>query len=216
MTYRTLTDPLITQYLRSGVREPHELLSNIRRDAERTDSEVIHISPEQGAFLALLVQLRQARRIVEVGTHWGYSTLWLASAATSGAFLDTIEVDIIKSQRAEEVLQNNPFPTAIRVHHGPANVILPSLPSRSYDFAFIDGEKNEYLQYLEMCSDLLNKGGVIVADNTLHKGRVADPSLYKSSTAIIVEFNRRLLESNNWTTSIVPIGDGMTVAIRNS
>ncbi|WP_330961990.1 O-methyltransferase [Photobacterium sp. 53610] len=214
MTHRTLLNPLLTAYLRSGVIEPDPLLTELRHKAAEAEGEIIQISPEQGAFLAALVRICKARRIVEIGTHWGYSALWLASAAGHGAIVDTVEVDITRAQQAEMAFNSHPFGTEIRLHKGTARAVLPTLQHRYYDLVFIDGEKKEYLEYLNLCTNLLTKGGVLIADNTLHKGRVATPALYKPSTGVIVEFNRCLLESRNWFTSVVPIGDGMTVAVR--
>jgi predicted O-methyltransferase YrrM len=207
-------DEKLVAYLRSLARPPLGAEEAHRRIASSGD-EQIHISPEQGSLLALLVAVRGARRVLELGTHWGYSTLWLASAMDSSGELDTIECDRARGREAATTLASGDVRCVIRQHFGTFEQIVPTLRA-PYDLVFVDGEKAQYGSYVSLVRHLLAERGVVVLDNTLHRGRVFGARPESRATPELVNLNRMLTESPEWRACVLPVGDGMTVACRRT
>lgn len=217
MSSRTLgLDDALHEYLLAvGVREP-ALLKRLREETAREPAAGMQISPEQGQFMALLVRLLGARRVLEVGTFTGYSSLAMALALPDDARFTCCDLSEEWTAVARRYWQEAGVAARMELHLAPALETLDALlagdAAGSYDFAFIDADKQNYLAYYERCLSLLRPGGVIAVDNVLWGGSVVDPEDREPDTEAIRAFNARLHEDARIELSMVPIGDGLTLA----
>ncbi len=188
----------------------------LRARTATLEEHYMQISPEQGQFFKLLLRLMNARQVIEVGTYTGYSALCLAQAA--GARGRVVCCDISEEWTAigREFWQQAGVAERIDLRLAPALKTLEQMRQAGeagrFDFAFIDADKENYQAYYEHLLDLIRPGGVIAVDNTLWSGRVADPSEQEPDTVSIREFNRMLANDSRVMVSLVPIGDGLTLA----
>ncbi|HWQ72993.1 MAG TPA: O-methyltransferase [Desulfitobacteriaceae bacterium] len=176
------------------------------------------ITPSVGNYLAGLVRISKARRILEIGTAIGYSTLWLARAsAQTGGRITTIDLNIDRLTRALKYFEQAGVAERIVALAGDARAILPALDG-TFDFVFIDAAKGEYLEYLELVYPLLNQGGLLVVDNVLFRGWVVPGAVFEAKYNRLVngvrEFLQKLCADSQFETSILPLGDGLAVSIK--
>jgi predicted O-methyltransferase YrrM len=176
----------------------------------------MQIAPEQGQFMALLVRLTGARRILEIGTFTGYSALAMALALPAEGRIVACDVSEAWTAVAKRYWQRAGVAGRIELRLAPALQTLDALIGEggggSFDFAFIDADKSRYLDYYERSLTLLRPGGLIAVDNTLWGGSVADPAKIDADTAAIRAFNAALHADPRIELSLVPIGDGLTLA----
>jgi caffeoyl-CoA O-methyltransferase len=217
MSARTLgLDERLHEYLMSvSVREP-QVLTELRRETALLPDAGMQISPEQGQLMHLLVELIGARRALEVGVFTGYSSICVASALPVDGELFACDVSAEYTDVARRYWRRADVEQRITLQLGPALQTLDGLiesgQSGSFDFAFIDADKENYLGYYERTLQLLRRGGLLAIDNVLWGGSVADPSNERSSTLAIRELNARLREDDRVSISLVPIGDGVFLA----
>lgn len=213
----TLTDDLYDYLLSVSLRET-DLLRSLREHTAKHKMARMQIAPEQGQFLALLVQLMQARSIVEIGTFTGYSALWMALAMPRDGRLITCDVSEEYTRTAQQYWQQADVSTRIDLRIAPALETLDSLLNDGqgghFDLAFIDADKREYHDYYERVLRLLRYGGMVVVDNTLWEGRVADPTVMDEDTSAIRAFNEFLLTDERVSLSLLPVADGITLAVK--
>lgn len=197
----------------------------IRSELEARDLPLIQVSALQGRLMALLASIAGARRLLEIGTLGGYSGLWLLSLLPEDARLVTLEVEPAHAELAREAFARAGEERRAEVRLGDARETLRDLSGRaSFDLVFIDADKQGYPFYLEQASRLLGPGGLLLADNTLRRGKVAgvaedgaasDPGEEPDpETRALRRFNRELAEDPGFETILVPIRDGLTVARR--
>jgi predicted O-methyltransferase YrrM len=210
-----LDERLYDYLLRVSLREP-EAFARLRQETAGMPMARMQISPEQGQFLALLVELIGARRVLEIGTFTGYSALWMASALPDDGRLICCDLSEDWTAIARRYWREAGLEDRIELRLAPALETLDALVQEghrgSFDLAFIDADKGNYLNYYERCLVLLRPGGLIAVDNTLWSGSVADPSDHDEDTVAIRAFNERLHRDARVTLSLVPIGDGLTLA----
>ena len=217
MTNRSisLTDSLYEYLLSVSLREP-DLLRRLREETAALPNARMQIAPEQGQFMALLVQLTGARRCLEVGVFTGYSSLAVALALPDDGRIVACDVSEEWTTVARRYWSAAGVAHKIDLRLAPALETLEGLlaagEAGSYDFAFLDADKENYLRYYELALELVRPGGLIVADNTLWSGRVADPANDEASTIALREFNERLRTDDRIDLSLVPVGDGLTLA----
>jgi predicted O-methyltransferase YrrM len=171
------------------------------------------VSADTGAFLRLAARWTDAQAAVEVGSGAGYSGIWLARGLPPRATLTTIEADPEHQRLAKASYEEAGVSNRIRAILGRALEVLPRLSDRGYDLAFIDARKDEYPQYLEHALRLVRPGGVILADNVLWSGRVADPKATDADTEALRLYARRAAEDSRLETTILTIGDGLAVSL---
>lgn len=210
--------PDLLAYLRAhGLREP-PVFAELRTETARLPEAVMQISPEQGQFMALLLRLMGARRVLEIGTFTGYSTLWLASALPEDGQMITCDSSREWTGLAQRYWQKAGLADRITLHLGDARDTVQALQDTgetdTYDFAFIDADKVNYDTYYEACLTLVRPGGLIAIDNTLWGGAVADPFATDPDTEAIRQLNRKLHEDQRVEMAMVPIGDGVTLVRR--
>ena len=189
------------------------LLLALRDDADRAGLPPIAISPDTGRLLQVLLRAIGARRVLEVGTLGGYSSLWMARALAPGGTIVTIEADARHAAFARAHLDAAGVGAIVDIRVGQALHVLPSLDGEHFDLVFLDADKEPLPTYLDWALRLVRPGGFIVADNALWGGRVLDPEATDDATRGVREFNRRLATDPRITGIIVPTHDGVAVGL---
>jgi len=210
-----LDDRLYDYLLSVSLREP-DILARLREEtSNRADAEM-QIAPEQGQFMALLLKLIGARRSLEVGTFTGYSALVCALALPEDGQLIALDINEDTTEIAQRYWAEAGVENKIELRLGPAEDSLRNLidggDQGSFDFMFIDADKTGYATYYEMGLQLLRPGGVLAFDNVLWAGRVADPGAGDNDTQALKALNVQLHADPRVDISMVPIGDGLTLA----
>ena len=189
-----------------------ELLADAR-ERFRAIGPSIEVAPETGALLATLVRATGARRILEVGTLFGYSAVWMARALPDDGHIDTLELVEEHADFARDLLRRTGVAERVVVHRAPAIETLATLDG-PYDLAFIDADKEGYVDYLERAIELVRPGGTIVADNVVWSGRVADPDNDEPGTVALRAYLDRALSHPLLDTNVLGIGDGVAISVR--
>ena len=215
----TLTDALHDYLLRVGARES-VVARELRAETLRaTRAHRMQISPEQGAFMQLLVRLIGARQTLEVGTFTGYSALVVAEALPADGRVIACDVSEEWTAVGRPFWERAGVADRIDLHLRPATETLDELMgqgrSGTFDFAFIDADKANYDAYYERCLALLRTGGVIGIDNVLWGGRVAEPQANDEDTTAIRALNEKVAADARVDVAMLPIGDGLTLAVKS-
>lgn len=189
------------------------------REATATMAQAnMQISPEQGQLLQLLVRMLGAKRCLEVGTFTGYSSLAVALALPDDGIITACDVSEEWTNIAMKHWREAGVAHKVYLRLAPAIDTLDQLLSvqqaGQYDFAFIDADKENYLAYFERCLKLIRSGGLIAVDNTLWYGHPTNPEKQDPDTVAIRAFNRALKSDSRVRISLVPIGDGLTLALK--
>jgi len=217
MSTRTLSvDARLYDYiLRTWLREPDPLPA-LREETARIPGAGMQISPDQGQFLGLLVELTGARKAIEIGTFTGYSSLSIARALPEGGRLICCDVREDWTGVARRYWRDAGLADRIDLRLAPATETLEALiadgEAGSFDFAFIDADKGNYGLYYERGLELLRPGGLMAVDNVLWDGAVADDLDQSDDTRAIRELNDLMGRDERITVALVPIGDGLTLA----
>ena len=209
-------DEALKNYLvDAGVRE-HPVLTELRRETAKLPMAGMQIAPEEGAFLAMLVRILPARRILEVGTFTGYSSTAMALAQPDDGRITCCDVSREWTDIARRAWTDAGVADRVQLHLGPAAATLDELlgagEAGSYDLAFIDADKASYDTYYERALQLVHAGGLIAIDNVLWSGRVADPSVEDDDTKAIRALNAKIAADERVDVVMVPIADGVTLA----
>lgn len=203
--------------LQHSLRE-HPLLEELRAVTRGDSFARMQISPEQGQFMALLIQALGATRCIEIGTYTGYSALATALALPEDGRLLCCDINREWTSIGEKFWERAGVSHKIELRLAPAIATLDALigggETGCYDFAFIDADKENYLGYYERCLQLLRPGGIIAVDNTLWSGRVADENNQEVSTVAVRAFNAAIHADTRVTLSMLPVGDGLTLALK--
>jgi predicted O-methyltransferase YrrM len=209
-----LSDELHDYLLKVGVREP-PILRRLRQETAALPQGGMQISPEQGAFFALLVGLMDARTYLEVGTFTGYSSLSVAMALPADGRLTCCDISPEWTDVARQYWTEAGVADRVDLRLGPALESLDGLLAEGagaiYDFAFLDADKGNYAAYYERMLDLLRPGGVLAIDNVLWSGRVIDPAEDDESTQALRELNERIATDARVQVAMLPIGDGLSL-----
>ncbi|MCP4230077.1 MAG: methyltransferase domain-containing protein [bacterium] len=219
MATRTLalTDNIYDYLLDNSLREP-DVLKRLRVVTDSLPNAQMQISPEQGQFMALLVQLLGARRTLEIGTFTGYSALVVALALPPEGKVVACDISEEWTDIARRYWEEAGVADRIDLHLGPAldtlDELLAAGEENSYDFVFIDADKTGYDSYYERSLRLLRPGGLITIDNVLRGGRVADINETDEAEVVIRELNAKIHRDERVSISLVPIGDGLTLAMK--
>ena len=209
-----LTDAL-HDYLQShGVRES-AVMRRLREETARHEMAMMQISPEQGALMALLVELIGAKRALEVGVFTGYSALVVAEAMGADGRLTALDISEDYTRIARRFWAEAGLAERIDLRLGDARESLASLRAEgldgAYDFAFIDADKSGYDIYYEQCVALVRPGGLILIDNTFHMGQIAEPARWGENAPVVDALNRKIRDDERVTMVMLPLGDGLTV-----
>jgi predicted O-methyltransferase YrrM len=214
---RTLTlDDRTYEYLLAHSLREDPRLAALRAETASHPQVNMQIAPEQGQFMQMLARLTGARRAIEVGVFTGYSSLAVMLAMPRDARLLALDVSEEYTAVARRHWQAAGVADRIELVVAPARDTLDARLARGeaaqYDFAFIDADKTGYLAYYERLMKLVGPGGLIVVDNTLWSGEVANPENREADTVALREFNDALHRDPRIDLALLPVGDGLTLA----
>ena len=212
----------LTDNLENYIINHSENLTDVQKDIVNYnislgDQQRLQISISQAQFLQTLIKVSGVKKILEIGSFTGFSTLSMALVLPPDGTLTSLD-------------KNSKFSNKAKSFYEKANekkikqIIKPALESLNelknskqiFDLVFIDADKENYLNYYEICIDLIDKGGLIIIDNVLWHGEVADKSKNDKFTNIIRDFNKYIKQDNRITKNIIPIGDGLTICIKKT
>lgn len=209
-----LPDNLHDYLLSVSLREP-AILQKLRQETAVLPNHNMQIAPEQGQFLAFMVKLIGARRVLEVGVFTGYSSLAVALALPQNGQVVACDISEEFTAVARQYWQAAGVAAKIQLHLAPATETLARFldegQAGQFDFAFIDADKSNYDTYYEQCLQLIRPGGLIAIDNVLWDGKVADTAVTDLDTQAIRALNQKLHSDQRVDLSLVPIGDGLTL-----
>jgi len=212
-----LSDRLYDYLLSISLREP-EILVALRQETASHPMHNMQIAPEQGQFMALLVQLIGAEKTLEVGVFTGYSSLAVALALPSNGKIIACDVSEEYTAIARRYWEAAGVAHKIDLRIAPAidtlDALITSGQANTFDFAFIDADKSNYDNYYECALKLIRPGGLIAIDNVLWGGDVADPAITDNRTQKIRALNQKLHQDDRITLSVLPLADGLTLAIK--
>ncbi|GIK96547.1 MAG: O-methyltransferase [Alphaproteobacteria bacterium] len=210
-----ISDTLHRYLVEAALREP-PLLRELREETSRLSASNMQIAPEQGQFMALLAELVGARRAIEIGTFTGYSALCVARALPADGRLIACDISEEYTAVARRYWERAGIAGKIDLRIAPAIETLDRLladgQSGSFDFGFIDADKQNYDAYYERTLALLRPGGLLAVDNVLWDGQVADLTDTTPETTAIRALNTRIREDERVSMSLVPVGDGLLLA----
>lgn len=200
----------VNTYLEAHSDEESSLLKRINRETYLKETMPHMLSGHyQGRVLAMLSKMINPNRILEIGTFTGYATLCLAEGLQDGGVLDTIDINEEQEERVLSYFEASPYRECIRYHIGDAVEVIPTLEG-DFDLVFIDADKKRNLVYYEMLIDRVRKGGLILVDNVLWKGKVFNDNP-DNQTKQVMELNDTLAKDVRVEKLILPIRDGLFV-----
>ena len=217
MSIRNLyIDDTIYEYIINNSFRDLPILKKLRDETRKMPDGRMQISSDQGQFMGLLVKLMNAKKIIEVGTFTGYSSLVMALALHQNGQIISCDISEKYTEVARKFWQEAGVSNKITLLLGPAKDSLVELiqngEAGQFDMAFIDADKTNYKIYYENCLDLLRPGGLILIDNVLWSGKTANPKETDDETLAIRQLNFALHKDKRIELSLLPIGDGLTLA----
>jgi predicted O-methyltransferase YrrM len=205
--------PLLYNYCIQNWLREDEILMALREQTTKMPEKYMQILPLQGQFMAFLIQSIDAKRVLEIGTYTGYSTLVIAKALPKDGKIITCDKNPEWTKIAKIYWEKAGMSDKIELRLAPALDSLQKLldENQLFDFIFIDADKKKYSAYYEMCLNLLAPKGIIAIDNVLWAGKVADLDQQDGSTLEIRKLNHNIHNDQRVDISLVPIGDGLTL-----
>jgi len=204
----------ITDYLRSLLKENTGILKELEEKALKEYIPII--SPEVAQLIRLLSEMTGAKKLLEIGSAIGYSSI-LFAGFSDDMKITTIEMDEERATEAEENIRRAEMDKKITLLRGNALQVMDQI-AEEFDIIFVDAAKGQYNNFLPKCLKLLKKGGLLISDNILYRGTVAEmgfiPRKHRTIIVNMKEYLKRLSEDENLTTSIIPIGDGVAVSLK--
>ena len=218
-TTLTMTEPLRHYLYSTGLRE-HPVLEELREVTRQHPYGVMQISPEQGQLMALLAKLTAAKKTIEVGVFTGYSALAVALALPDDGTVTACDISEEYTQTARTFWTKAGVEDKVDLRLAPATETLRHLlnqqQANTFDMAFIDADKTSYDDYYELCLQLVRPGGLVLIDNTLWNGRVADIAMDDDDTVAIRALNRKVHQDDRVDMVMLPVSDGLTIAIKRT
>nr|WP_298683606.1 class I SAM-dependent methyltransferase [uncultured Dongia sp.] len=209
-----VTERLYNYILEFGFRDD-PLLQELRAETAKLPASMMQISPEQGQFMALLAQLMGVKKAIEIGTFTGYSSLSVARALPADGRLICCDVSEDYTAVARRYWAKAGVAGKIDLRLAPALETLAALKktdAASFDMAFIDADKTNYQNYYEAVLDLLRPGGVMLIDNVLWGGDIADPAAKDAETLALRKLNSFVATDSRVDFCLLPVADGLTIA----
>jgi predicted O-methyltransferase YrrM len=210
--------PELSQYLQTNALREPDVLRRLRESSENHPHASMQIAPDQGQFLQVMARVVGARKALEVGVFLGYSSSWMALALPPGGKIVACDVNEEYAASARRTWREVGVEDRIELRLGPALESLDSLLAEgqagTFDLAFIDADKRNYVNYYERALELVRTGGLIVADNVLWDGSVADPDDHDPDTEAIRGFNLKLQADSRVAYTLATIGDGLALACK--
>jgi caffeoyl-CoA O-methyltransferase len=204
----------IDAYAEAHTTPPTELMAELAEETKATlSSPQMLTGTVEGRLLEQLVSALRARRVLELGTYSGYSSLSMAAALPEGGHIDTCEVEEAHAEVAQRYIDRSPYADRITIHLGPALETIERL-GREWDFVFIDADKENYANYYEALLPRLAPTGLMAIDNTLWSGRVLDDADDSAATRAIRELNDRIAADDRVVAVQLTVRDGVTLIRR--
>lgn len=213
-----LNTELLNYCVEHGVRE-NEILRQLRKATSELSNRQMLITPDQGALMAMIARIMNAKRYLEIGMFTGYSALWMALSMPKDAYIATLDINDKYLHLAQEYWTNADVADKITPLIGAATSSLEQMiaaKTELFDIAFVDANKSQYIEYYEMCLQLVRPGGMIIIDNVLMYGQILEESPRKNYVKILQKLNKLLKDDNRVDICLLPIGDGMTLAQKRS
>lgn len=210
----TIHFPAQAKYIDSFRKKENELI--IEMETYAAEHKILILSWQSAELFEQLIILKEPKRVLEIGTAIGYTTIRIARNLSKKSEVHTIEKSEDNIPLAKEYFERSGFAEKIKLLEGNALSIMPQL-QKKYDFIFLDADKEDYKRLFDYSLILLKRGGVIVVDNLLWHGYAATtrvPAKYKTSTKLIREFNKIFTSQENLITTILPVGDGLGIGIK--
>jgi predicted O-methyltransferase YrrM len=211
-------DDRLYHYLQAASPEEPDVLKQLREATARLPEAGMQITPEQGQFMALLVRLTGARNVLEIGVFTGYSALAVLLALPGTGRLVACDVSETWTAIARRYWELASVSDRVDLRIGPALTTLDQLLAEGragqFDLAFIDADKTGYDAYYERCLSLLRPGGLIILDNLLWGGKVADPGCADADTVALRAMNAKLRDDSRVAYSLLPLADGLGLAMK--
>ncbi len=216
MSNRTLqlTDAVYDYLLAHSLKET-PVQQQLRKETAGMEKSVMQIAPEQGQFMAFLIKLIAARKVIEIGVYTGYSSLAVALALPDDGKLVACDINREWTDVAQRYWKQAKVDHKIELNLAPADETLQKLLEQgqqtSFDFVFIDADKTGYDHYYEKALQLVRVGGLIVIDNTLWGGDVVDVQVQDEDTVAIRKLNKKLVDDKRVDVCMLPVADGLTL-----
>ena len=202
-------------YVRRLFAREDDCLRAIRARAAEAELPRIQLPPATARAVQILLRATGARRVLEIGTLAGYSAVWIARGLPADGKLVTLEIDPNRAAVARESVADGGVGDRVEVRLGDALALMAAMdPQPPFDAVFLDADKERYVDYLEQAARLLRPGGLLIADNALWRGEVLDPDGFGGLAADIHRFNERVAADAGFEATILPVGDGLMVAVR--
>ena len=209
-------DDTLYDYLLAVSLRDNSIQKQLREQTDRLEMGIMQISADQAQFMMLLLKLINAKRVIEIGTFTGYSALVMANALPDDGVIVACDINEEWTSMGKHYWEQAGVSQKIDLRLAPALDTLKQLindgQKETFDAAFIDADKINMLNYYEYCLKLVRSGGLIMLDNVLWGGSVADPNKQDDDTRAIRATNQFLLQDERVDISLVPVGDGLTLA----
>ena len=203
----------VSAYVRKLVGQGDPFLAWVYEKSLEMQSYGVHsIDPATGRLFELLARMRKPKRVLEIGSGAGYSALWFLRGMDPKGRLDAIEYEPETVEVLKEVLRKAGLMKRVKIHHGEALCILKGL-NGSFDFVFIDADKDDYPAYLDHAMRLTRKGSVILAHNMFWGGSVIHGG-NREGTDGVIDYTHRIFKDQRLSSLIVPLGDGLAISYR--
>ncbi|MBU1100462.1 MAG: O-methyltransferase [Bacteroidetes bacterium] len=209
-----IIDDRITHYLNSLRGEVDPLMAEMESFAKERKIPILEW--QTADFIEQLILINKPKKVLEVGTAIGYTTIRIAKMLQPGASIETIELSKDNIPLARENFIKAGLEEKIALHEGNALSIIPDL-SKDYDIIFLDADKEDYMEYYNQLADKLRVGGILLIDNLLWHGYVVEQEVkenYKASTRVVMELNKIILRDERFKSTILTIGDGLGMCIK--
>lgn len=208
--------PEVYAYLQQVSLREHDVLKKLREQTHKMSMSQMQVSPEQGQFMRLLVELMGAKRIIELGVFTGYSTLSMAMGLPDDGRIIACDLNVEWTKIAKKYWEMAGVAPKIDLRLAPALDTLQALLDQgmasTFDLIFIDADKANYIEYYEKSLVLLRFGGLLLIDNVLWSGKVADLTITDPNTQIIRQLNEKIHRDERVSITLLPISDGLTLA----
>ncbi len=212
-------DDQVYNYLLSVSLREAQILQECRAETAKHPMVRMQIAPEQGQFISFLIKILHVKKALEIGVFTGYSSLCIAMSLPDDGHLDACDNDPEVTAIAKKYWNKANVAEKINLHIEPAIETLDKLleenKNDTYDFAFIDAHKPEYIDYYERALRLIRSGGLILVDNVLWSGNPTDENIQDEDTVAIRDFNEHVKNDNRVMISMLPVADGITLVMKN-
>ena len=204
-----------SEYIDSHSSDERDLLANLRRETELKCLNPIMLSSKvQGGFLSIISKIIKPKNVLEIGTYSGYTTLCIAGGLTTNGIIHTIDKNEELLEIQNRYFKKSRYRNQIIQYTGNALEIIPQF-KENFDMIFLDADKENYSNYLDIIKPILNKGGVLLTDNVLWHGKVLKNSeIQDETTKLINKFNKKLALDSSFETVILPLRDGISFSIK--